>query len=406
MKKVVLISSGQPSVNPRLVKEANALSSVGYEVLVVYSFWTNWAWEMDQKLFASVSWKPILAGGSPYHNKLVYFLTRLRFKFVTLIANKLTLNFGVAEMAKGRASVELLQKAKSIKADFYIAHNLAALPVAVKAANYYKVKCGFDAEDFHRQEVSDSPFDFNYRISSFLEDKYLRHCNYITAASPLIAHAYKEVYSNLNPLVINNVFELKHIQKSTIRPDSQLKLFWFSQTIGKNRGLEDVIGALNILENDAIELHFLGNCNSVSINHFNSLVTYEKAQIFFHKPISSEEVFHFSSQFDIGLALEPGFCYNNKIALSNKLFSYLISGLTLIVSDTKAQKSFIEKNEGAGFVYQIGNAVELADKIDYLFQNRNILKDCKLKATQLAIDKYNWELESAKFLTIISNNLA
>jgi len=405
LKKIVLISSGQPSVNPRLVKEANALTAAGYEVAVIYSFWTHWAWAMDQQLFANVSWKPILAGGSPYQDKIEYLFTRLRFKFVNLIANKLTFKLGMAEMAKGRASVELLRKAKSIKAHFYIAHNLAALPVAVKAAKYHKAKCGFDAEDFHRQEVSDSPLDFNHRISSFIEDKYFSYCDYITAASPLIAKAYQQLYPNLNLTVINNVFEIKYAQPVNERTGDKLKLFWFSQTIGKNRGIEDVIEALNMLENEAIEIHLLGNCSEESQRYFISLKKSDKSVLHFHKPIPSEEIFSFSTQFDIGLALEPGFCYNNKIALSNKLFSYLTSGLAIIASDTAAQKAFVEENKGVGFVYKIGNTDELASQIAYLFNNRVALRECKTKAAQLAIDKYNWEMESSKFLNIISNKL-
>ena len=406
MKKIVLISSGQPSVNPRLVKEANALVLAGFDVSVIYSFWTNWAWEMDQQLFSTVAWKPVLAGGSPYIGNAVYTFSRLRFKLVRLIANKLTLKFGIAELAQGRASVELLRKAKSTKADLYIAHNLAALPVAARASNHHKTKCGFDAEDFHRQEVSDSSLDFNFRSSKFLEDKYLCRCAYISAASPLIAKAYNQLYPRLNPIVINNVFEVRHLQKISKRSDNNLKLFWFSQTIGKNRGLEDVIGALNILSNKSIELHLLGSSNIETENYFSGLFTHNKANLVFHKPILSQEIFSFSAQFDIGLALESNTPLNRDICLTNKIFSYLTSGLAIIASNTTAQKVFFENNEGTGFVYQIGNAEELAGKIDYLFQNRNILKDCKVKATQLATDKYNWELESAKFLTIISNNLA
>ena len=405
MKKIVLVSSGQPSVNPRLVKEANALSEVGYEVFVIYSFWTHWASEMDQQLFKSVSWKPILAGGSPYHNKLIYFWTRLRFKVITLIANKLTLNFGIAEMAKGRASIELLHEAKSIKADFYIAHNLAALPVAVKAATYNKVKCGFDAEDFHRQEVSDSPLDFNYRISAFLEEKYLTKCVYITAASPMIAKAYQHLYTQLNPIIINNVFEEKYIQNPKERVDGKLKLFWFSQTIGMNRGLEDVVEALNMLDNEAIELHLLGNSREESKDYFYSLLPKRKKQLFFYNPIPPEDIFSFSAQFDIGLALELRSPSNRNICLTNKIFSYLISGLAIIASDTAAQNAFTQENRGVGLVYKIGDTDELASQIDFLFNNRVALRDYKTKAVQLATEKYNWEMESFKLLNIISNNL-
>lgn len=406
MKKIVLISSGQPSVNPRLIKEANALTLAGYDVYVIYSFWTNWAWSMDEQLFTRVSWKAILAGGSPYQDKFIYFLTRLRFKLISSIANKLTLKLGIAEMAKGRASIDLVKKAKTIKADLYIAHNLAALPSAVKAAEYHKAKCGFDAEDFHRQEVSDSFNDLNFRISSFLEDKYFSRCDYITAASPLIVKAYEQLYPKLTLQVINNVFELAHSQSIIDRTDDKLKLLWFSQTIGKNRGLEDVIGALNILGNPAIELHLLGNVKKESEDYLKALITNDsKTNLHFHKPILPEKIFGFSAHFDIGLALEPSTPLNRNICLTNKIFSYLVSGLAIIASDTAAQKTFIKENEGIGFAYSIGNTAELADKIDFFFKNKIALKDCKIKSSLLAKEKYNWEIESAKFLTIISNKI-
>ena len=308
-------------------------------------------------------------------------------------------------MAKGRASVELLQKAKSIKADFYIAHNLAALPVAVKAANYHKVKCGFDAEDFHRQEVSDSPLDFNYRIASFLEDKYLRHCKYITAASPLIAKAYQELYPKLSPVIINNVFEVTHLQNTRERVDDQLKLFWFSQTIGKNRGLEDVVEALNMIDNEAIELHLLGNSSEESKDYLYNLLPKRKKQLYFYNPIPPEEIFSFSAKFDIGLALESNIPMNRDICLTNKIFSYLISGLAIIASDTEAQKSFMEENEGIGYVYPIGGVAELAKKIHYLFQNKTVLMNFKARAIQLAEEKYNWEIESSKLIRLVNSQI-
>jgi len=403
VKKIVLVSSGQPSVNPRLVKEANALVKEGYQVTVIYSYWTDWAWEMDKQLFKSVSWKPILAGGSPYENKFIYFVTRIRFKLFTFIANKLTLKYGVAEIAKGRATIELFKKAKAIKANFYIAHNLAALPVVVKASKLHKVKCGFDAEDFHRQEVSDSLVDFNYRIVSFLEDKYLLVCAYISAASPLIAKAYQQLYPQVKPVVINNVFELKFLQEVNDRNEKQIKLFWFSQTIGKNRGLEDVIEALNTLNNNDIQLHLLGKVSEEIKAYFNELIKNNKGNLFFHEPILPEEIFTFSKQFDVGLALEPGFCYNNKIALSNKLFSYLLSGLAIVASNTLAQKAFIEENEGVGLIYSIGYIEELASKINFLFQNRAILNDFKKEASRLAMEKFNWEKEELYFLENINS---
>jgi len=401
MKRIVLISSGQPSVNPRLVKEANALSDEGFEVFVLYSFWTQWAWETDKQLFSKCKWTPILVGGSPNYNKLRFHYTRIRFKFANLISKKLTLGFGFAEISKGRAYCELLSKAKSIKGNLYIAHNLAALPVAVKAAKYNSSKCGFDIEDFHRHEVTDNINDYGYIHSKFIEDKYLEKCDYHTAASTLIAEEYKKLYETLSPIVINNVFETKNNHFLNKQSNDRLKIFWFSQVIGKKRGIEDAILALNMLNNPFIELHLLGNINSESLFYFKGLVNFDLNNIFFHTPISPDKIFEFSSRFDIGLALEPGFCINNNIALSNKIFTYMQSGLAIIASDTLAQKQFMNENQEIGYVYPIGNAAKLAEVIQTFYTNRDLLKTCQKNATDAVLKVHNWEKESQKLISKI-----
>ena len=38
MKTIVLVTTGQPSTKPRIVKEADALQKAGFNVNVLYSF--------------------------------------------------------------------------------------------------------------------------------------------------------------------------------------------------------------------------------------------------------------------------------------------------------------------------------------------------------------------------------
>lgn len=405
MKKIVLISSGQPSINPRLVKEADLLSNSGYEVFVIYSFWIKWAYDSDFVLFKRVSWKPILVGGTPFNNKILFFYTRIRHKLFSIIAKWNVFGFQVAEISKGRAFVEMLQKAKSIKADIYIAHNLAALPIAVKAAKYHKAKCGFDAEDFHRQEVTDDCNSFEYKSAKYLEDKYLPQIDYFTAASPLIAAEYKKLYPNLNPIIINNVF----LNKFTILnsqfsiQNSPLKLFWFSQTIGKGRGIETVIEAISKLQNSQIELHLLGNSTDDIRNYFSGL--FPKVKITFYQPLAPDDIFEFASQFDIGLALEQNIPYNRDICLTNKIFTYLTSGLVVIASETAAQKHFMEENSSIGKSFALGGVEKLAKIINDFYHNKDYLNTCKCESLKLAQEKYNWELESKKLIEIINKTL-
>lgn len=406
LKKIVLITSGQPSTNPRLVKEADVLVSAGYQVTVVYQYWNAWATEKDQILLTKKKWKAIRVGGSPTQNKLIYFFTRILYKVSKLIFQKFGPENGKAEWYLLRTYRLMYLKVLQLEADLLIGHNLGALAICVKAAKKKEIKCGFDGEDFHRQEVTDNKNAKEYKLAKYIEDKYLPKVDYLTVASPLIASEYKKLYPFLNPNVINNVFPLKNIPtlgSQSANLDSPLKLFWFSQTIGKGRGLEDVIAALQQLNNNDFQLHLLGNISLEVKLYFEALA--DDVKIYFYEPIAPDDLFEFAAKFDIGLALEPAFCLNNDLALSNKLFSYAVSGLAVIASETSAQKQFMETYPNIGKTYKIGDSDALATILTYYAKNRNDLYAAKKASFDLAKNELNWELESKKFIAIINSVL-
>ncbi|MEB0260632.1 MULTISPECIES: glycosyltransferase [unclassified Mucilaginibacter] len=402
MKKVVLISVGQPSTNPRLVKEANALQNAGYEVYVIYTFWTQWAWETDKQLFKETNWTPILAGGSPFEARSTYFFTRLRVKAARFIAKHITLKFGIAEIALGRTYPELLKKAIAIKADLYIAHIQAALPVAVKAAKKRHVKCGFDIEDFHRHEVTDDTNSYEYVLSKYIDDKYLPLTDYLTASSPLIADEYRKLYPNTNPVTILNVFPksstVNHLHQNK---NGLIKLFWFSQTIGNGRGLCNIIRALKLLENNPFELHLLGQADDAFKESFDT----GGFPVYFHQPVNPNKLIEFAMQFDIGIAAENNTPYNRDICLTNKIFTYMQAGLAVIASDTTAQQALLTQYPAIGLVYQNNHIHSLAAALRHYSETNNALADAKQASFKLAQEKFNWEQESIPFLQTVQKTL-
>ena len=126
---------------------------------------------------------------------------------------------------------------------------------------------------------------------------------------------------------------------------------------------------------------------------------------FFHGPMPPGDIINFASQFDVGLALEPGFSTNNKLALSNKLFSYLQSGLAIIASDTTAQQCFISEYPEVGQVYHRNDIQSLTTHLSTYQSNRQILYDTCEASLKLGREKLNWENESVKFLSLIKETL-
>lgn len=192
--KITLLTTGQPSTNPRLVKEADALTEAGYEVVVIYCFWAAWAEEeTDKALLASRSWKAIQVGGSPHKNRWLWYYTRLRKK----LAKR-------PEKAICRAFDELRAKAIQTPGDLYIAHNLGACPPPLWPPKKQANPSGSTPKIFHREE--EDPELPQSRLKSLIEKQYIPKAAYTSAASPLIAEAYRLLFPEKNWQPILNVF--------------------------------------------------------------------------------------------------------------------------------------------------------------------------------------------------------
>jgi len=405
LKKVLLVTSGQPSLNPRLVKEADALAGAGYNVTVLYAYWNDWGTQHDKPLLVDKKWKAIRVGGDPEQKTLTYFISRLFNKISKYLILKTGANNYFADIAIARSSYFLIKEAKKHQADLYIAHNLGALPAAVKAAEFYKKPCGFDAEDFHRQEVNDDVNSSHFKITSYLEDKYLPLVNYLTASSPLIAEKYAKLYKRPVTTILN-VFPKTAGLSIVNNPHQPLKLFWFSQTIGPNRGLETVIKAI-ALSKQKIQLHLFGQLAEgyqQQLLQIAQTVAVVDSQIFVYTPIAANKLFNAAAQFDIGLASEEAeFCLNRNISLTNKIFTYLQSGLAIAASNTIAQSTFVQQYPKTGKIYN--GAQELSVILTAYNQNRELLYQTKKEAFEIGQTQLNWENESKKFLNVIDNIL-
>ena len=81
MTKICIVSSGQPSSNPRMVKEAQSIALNGFEVSVVYSQLSNWATNLDKELVdlnSEINW--ICVNNGIIQNSIEFFKIRVRKK--------------------------------------------------------------------------------------------------------------------------------------------------------------------------------------------------------------------------------------------------------------------------------------------------------------------------------------
>jgi glycosyltransferase involved in cell wall biosynthesis len=396
-KKIVLITDKQPSSNPRLVKEAVALYGAGYSVTVIYNFWSVWAEEADKNIFSKfpgINWKRV--GGHPVHSKINYWATRLLHKLYKVLADKFPGNLLLQVKASSLFYPALQSAASNIKADLYIAHNLSALPAAACAAKKNASSYAFDAEDFHRsQEAVSAKQAASVKI---IEDHYFDGAKYITAASPLISTTYKKLYPQKEFETVNNVFSKTQQPVFTTIPGLPLKLFWFSQTVGLRRGLQDAVSAMNMVTAFPIELNILGDAGEETKNELLSLLTSSLHKVNFIAPCNEDELIKISSIHHIGLALEPGYSLNYQIALTNKVFTYILAGNALLLSATQAQEIFFKENPSIGWCYPPGDIAAFADILNKAGSNIQLLSEKRSASWTLGNAMFNWEVEQERFL--------
>ena len=115
--------------------------------------------------------------------------------------------------------------------------------------------------------------------------------------------------------------------------------------------------------------------------------------------VLAEELPAFASKFDIGLALETAFSDNNNIALSNKIFTYLLAGNAIILSKTAMQLAFNNQYK-IGESFAAGDAAGLAERINF-YRGHEKLNAQKKHNYDIAQKHLNWEMESTKLLAVI-----
>ena len=409
--KICLITPGQPSTDPRLVKEADALTEAGYQVHVICAHWIPWADDMDKVLLASRSWSCSYVGGHRRQRPLGYLWTRLRHGASRRIMPAWRGNSLLRRWAISRVLPELERAAKSIPSDLYIAHNLGALPAAVAAARRHHAYVGFDAEDFHSGTrpfgTPPSPMD---TITEYIERRYLPECDYITAASPGIAEAYAAKHGIRKPVTILNVFPLSQRPRE-FRPSNgsnPLTLYWFSQTIGADRGLEDAVQAIGAMGECKIELHLAGSWQpkyKERLLQIADSVGVEPGQIIAHGTAPPDEMARLAAQYDVGLALEQAQSENRDICLTNKIFTYLLAGNAVIATSTRGQRPIMDAIGTAGFCYDPGDVHAFAQCLKLWYEDRDSLDEARRQAWNWGTHRYNWDMEKTAFLQIIGEVL-
>jgi hypothetical protein len=384
MSRILMITPKQPSGNPRMRKAADALARAGNKVHVLYAFNADWATQADEEILARAQWTWERIGGHPDEAKFTYFVSRL--------TRKLAEKIGMTKYAMCRSYSEYVARGLAWKPDLVIGHNPGALGPLVTMGKKLNIPMLFDAEDYHRGEFRIGSQE-SLRVQK-LEDDCIPQITAMTAASPLIAKAYEALYPQHQVTTVNNAFSKKNQPQRPTSESGPLKIIWFSQVVGLDRGLKEFLRGMQRAQNVPIQLNVLGLCSEIVKQSLLESVTSELHQITLHAPMGESALFKFIAEHEIGLALEVPRTKNREICRTNKLYSFALSGCYSFISKTPAQEQFLQEFPDAGQLIDLNTPDSIAESLGSTFENRNELLQNRQRAWQLGDTALNWEKES------------
>jgi hypothetical protein len=367
-----------------MLKAADTLHEAGYAVRVISTAQTAWAIEADRRLHARRAWR---WQSVPYDRVTAparWAGTGLRQR----VARALAATIGGRRLrgfAYSRVHRELLQAILADEQEFIYGGTSGALAAVAEASRRTGTPCALDFEDFHCGEHS----ALDELAAAVMADA-VKQASFVTVGSAAIGRACQQRFG-IDPITINNVFPLPAAPASTGH-DRPLRLYWFSQTIGPGRGLEDVVHAVGSAGIPA-ELHLRGLAIATYVEVLSGLsrAVAPRLRLVFHEPGDPDNMVDACRGFDVGLALEPGRTLNNALALSNKALTYPLAGLALALTDTPGQRVLADDLGAQAVTYAPGRVADLAAGLLRWHEDRPALERARQASWNAAQERWRWD---------------
>jgi glycosyltransferase involved in cell wall biosynthesis len=406
MRSVVLLTGAHLCHNPRVQKEAAALARHGFDVEVLGAWFDAELKERDRALTARADFRftPV-ADFTERRAGPIAIRARRRMAGTAFrrlgIATRWQLGYCVDELAR---------EAARRPCDLAIAHSEAALPAA-RALLAQGRRAGIDMEDWFSEDLTPTARRGRpVALLKSLESHLLRHAAHATCPSHAMASALAATYGCAEPAVVYNAFERDAADAandgSRDRTDrTHPSIHWVSQTLGPDRGLEDLFAALPLLRHLA-EVHLRGQEPPGTRAWLDRVVPRSwKARVHVHGLVANDALLARIDEHDIGFAGERPYCANKDLTVSNKILHYLLAGLAVAASATWGHREVAEQAPGAVGLYPPGDAPALAALLDGLLGARERLAAAKRAASEAAAGAFAWERQEERLLQAVERGL-
>ncbi len=293
--------------------------------------------------------------------------------------------------------VDMIKACREVDADVYHFHD----PELIFTGLYLKMigkKVIYDIHENNPASILSKPYiksKFIRRVISksfdIFEKVAVNFFDTIVTARPDISERFnhKNLITLKNFPILPNFSEMKKIEISKIKPS-----VIFVGGLHSQRGINELLDTFEKL--NSCELWLLGPMMDEGLKE-----RIEKGckNVKYFGVVEAYEVFSYINGADIGIITfleEP----NHINTLATKPFEYMACGKPMIMSNFAYWKDTFKESS---LYVDPANPKDIAEKIEYLLGNKELMKNMGDLNQRLSNDEYNWKKESQKLLDLYRN---
>jgi hypothetical protein len=406
--RITVVTSGHLSTCPRMLKSADALAGAGYDVRVIATSTDGWAIDADRDVRSRRAWPATIINYRKGDSGQTYWRTGIRSRVSRSIVDWLGAErapLPLVVRTVGRVHSELVRAIAAAPADLVYGGTTGALAAIAEGARRIGAPYALDLEDFHSAEIGGSHALRKTAMINRIEEAVLPRAAFLTTSSEYIGEAYRQQYGVASS-VVHNTFPLPAQAPDYSRADpARLRLYWFSQTIGPGRGLDEAVLALGQAGVPSV-LALRGRDWGGYLSGLTRLAA-ERAprlEIRHEEPAAPDAMIDLARGYDVGLALEQIVPLNRALCMSNKAFTYLLAGIAVALTDTPGQHAFGLDVGCAAALVRPGDVDGLASVFKAWAGNPSMLDAAKRAAWDAAVRRWHWDhpMERGVLLNLVS----
>jgi len=183
--------------------------------------------------------------------------------------------------------------------------------------------------------------------------------------------------------------------KLALSPETPIILYQGRYELG--RGLEELIESARYLSRGVIVLRGYGSNEADLRQRVDGHGV--QGRVFMVEPVPMADLVTAASEADVGVVSYTAYSPNNYYASPNKLFEYIMAGLAIAVSNLPVLEKIVRDHD-LGVVFDPADPKHIAEQLNALVGNPARLRACRENATCVAHNRYNWDHEGGKLISL------